>query len=633
MNSFDSYANALALQLLRKKGWTENHAFPEFAHHKVIGGADGGLILIKADGLSNDDIKNITDLCFKSLKNKVFPKAWQIVSVLFVFEMSECPLKLRKFILKQKRTDMFSVSTLKQALPGVVDLVSLEVVFKDGGLGSGTPTRLFLKKVAEDLKTGITVSEADYQAVAREEDVRSQALNKQLAATTPWGTWAIAATCIFVFICATISGGTFYTPVLLRFGAASGPLLMKGEWWRLFGATFLHIGILHIILNMYALLIIGSNMERFYGNMRFLALYAVSGLGGSLASDLLSGKVSAGASGAIFGLFGATVYLGYFYSGSLPASIRVAMKRSIPTILYNLIYGFSRTGIDNYAHIGGFLSGLLFAAVCPLLVNVESKNNSLSRTSKLGVVPTVLIFALAAAPFATEGYVMYRAAQFKGYLDGPYVTYQDPAGRYSMRYPLSMIITEKEKDRLFRLPGVEIWVSFIDLETQNLFQKETQDAFLRLLKELKKELKIDIVRNEVLEIEGRKYLNLEGTTMRNAAPMLLHKFVFIGDGQKCLRLYLRCDQGMACEDGKSVLQEMMKSLQIQQTVTAIGSKQIDPQHNDAPRQSAREEIPYASRALEKRGDLELAEPYAEKLAMPRKDLKSAIKDPSEKKSN
>ncbi|MFE9422419.1 rhomboid family intramembrane serine protease [Kitasatospora sp. NPDC006697] len=138
---------------------------------------------------------------------------------------------------------------------------------------------------------------------------------------------------------------------VLRGGARYG--VADGEYYRLLTATFLHTAPLHVASNMLALWWVGPNLERVLGRLRFLALYLVSGLAGSALVYLVSGSdaASLGASGAIFGLFGATVVL--FRAAKQPLGPVVAL------IVFNLVITFSFPGIDWRAHVGGLVAGLL----------------------------------------------------------------------------------------------------------------------------------------------------------------------------------------------------------------------------------------------------------------------------------
>lgn len=129
-----------------------------------------------------------------------------------------------------------------------------------------------------------------------------------------------------------------------------------GQYYRLFTGIFLHANLVHLIFNMYALYVIGMQLESFLGKWKYLVVYLLSGLGGSMLSIFFDTGYSVGASGAIFGLMGALLYFGYHYRVYLDSVVK---SQIIPLIILNLLIGFTTTGIDNWAHIGGLVGGIL----------------------------------------------------------------------------------------------------------------------------------------------------------------------------------------------------------------------------------------------------------------------------------
>ncbi len=137
-------------------------------------------------------------------------------------------------------------------------------------------------------------------------------------------------------------------------GALVGVLVKRGEWWRIVSGAFLHGGYLHIGLNMFALYQVGTFVEYVAGPWRMLAIYLVAMLGSGLAVTFFQADVpTVGASGAIFGLFGALVAIGL----RMGARGRALIGQTLPIIVINLIFGFSVPNISNAGHIGGLLSG------------------------------------------------------------------------------------------------------------------------------------------------------------------------------------------------------------------------------------------------------------------------------------
>jgi rhomboid protease GluP len=189
-------------------------------------------------------------------------------------------------------------------------------------------------------------------------------------------TYALLAANIAVFLLITaVSPGTQDPGALIAFGAKTNALLERGEWFRLIAPIFIHAGILHLLLNSYALWMVGMQVEKLYGSARFLLIYLLSGVGGVVGSYIgqaltpeSSDLPSVGASGAIFGLFGVLAVFGFRYRRELPPAIRRAVTAGVlPVILINLLIGFSIRFIDNSAHIGGLLTGAVLALIIPYI--------------------------------------------------------------------------------------------------------------------------------------------------------------------------------------------------------------------------------------------------------------------------
>jgi len=147
--------------------------------------------------------------------------------------------------------------------------------------------------------------------------------------------------------------------VLLYMGGNYGALVSHGQVWRLLTCAFLHGGIIHIFCNMYALYALGPQIEILFGRVKYIIIYLLSAIGGSLLSYKFSpSSLSIGASGAIFGLFGAMVVFVLKYKDKIPKKV---LNNLFGVIILNLLIGFNLQGIDNFAHIGGLLVGALVA--------------------------------------------------------------------------------------------------------------------------------------------------------------------------------------------------------------------------------------------------------------------------------
>ena len=171
----------------------------------------------------------------------------------------------------------------------------------------------------------------------------------------------IILACVVMYIILGINNGNFLTfsaTSLAIFGGNNLLLVQNGEVWRILTSAFLHVGLIHLVVNMYSLAIIGTLVDTLIGKWKFLFIYFISAIGGNLLSLVFSqaNVVSVGASGALFGLMGALLYFGYHYRLYLSEAIR---NQIIPIILINLLIGFIVPGIDNVAHIGGLIGGYL----------------------------------------------------------------------------------------------------------------------------------------------------------------------------------------------------------------------------------------------------------------------------------
>lgn len=183
--------------------------------------------------------------------------------------------------------------------------------------------------------------------------------------------------CIFIFILMTASGVHLSNPdidSLIAWGGNFRPLTLDGQYWRLVSNVFLHIGILHLLFNMYGLAFIGLMLEPIIGSVRLAIAYLITGIAASAVSvgwhELM---VSAGASGAIFGLYG--IYIALLLTNLMDKKTRDGLLPSLVVFVgYNLVYGM-REGIDNAAHLGGLVSGIVLGfSLYPTLKWPAEKN-------------------------------------------------------------------------------------------------------------------------------------------------------------------------------------------------------------------------------------------------------------------
>jgi len=210
-----------------------------------------------------------------------------------------------------------------------------------------------------------------------------------------WATYTLVGLNVLVFVAMIVAGASYDdTKQVLRWGADFGPLTLGGQWWRLLTSMFLHFGPLHLAFNMWALFNVGQVAEALFGSRAFLALYLLSGIGGSLASVLAHPLgVGGGASGAIFGVVGGVIVAAVLTrrrSGN-----ELLLGRILPSLLlfvfYNLLIGFRTEGIDNMAHLGGLGVGAALAAAVLMW-----------PAASLGRVAAAFLIALGGAAYAVR---------------------------------------------------------------------------------------------------------------------------------------------------------------------------------------------------------------------------------------
>ena len=205
---------------------------------------------------------------------------------------------------------------------------------------------------------------------------------------------------IAVFLGMALSGASLLNPsreILLRWGANWGPLSLGAQPWRMLTSNYVHIGLIHILFNMWCLWNLGQLAERVLGRLNYVVLYTFCGLAGSLASlwwHPLS--VGAGASGAIFGLAGAAIAV--FYLGHLPIAkeaLSGTMRSLLTFVGYNLFFGLT-PGIDNSAHIGGLLAGLAMgAALSKHIMVTPDVRRQWARLTWIGMAVVLLLANVA----------------------------------------------------------------------------------------------------------------------------------------------------------------------------------------------------------------------------------------------
>ena len=203
---------------------------------------------------------------------------------------------------------------------------------------------------------------------------------------------------VAVFVAMALTGVSPVSPTsveLVKWGANWGPLSLGAEPWRMLASNYVHVGFLHILLNMWCLWNLGLLAERVFDPWTYVLIYTACGLAGSLGSLWWHPmSVGAGASGAIFGLAGALIAA--LYLGHLPIP-RQAMQGTLKSLLtfagYNLFFGAVARGIDNSAHIGGLLAGLALGAILAKHLTAPPEVRDGWRRAVFVVAGVVLVLA------------------------------------------------------------------------------------------------------------------------------------------------------------------------------------------------------------------------------------------------
>ncbi len=212
-------------------------------------------------------------------------------------------------------------------------------------------------------------------------------------------TYAIIAINVLVFVLMLIDGAGIMgenSLVHIKWGANYAPLTLTGDWWRLITSTFLHFGIIHVGMNMYCLYTVGVYLEPMLGKPKYIVAYLCTGVFASLVSLWWHKEpvISAGASGAVFGMFG--LFLALLTTSLIPKQVRQSLLQSIGIfIAFNLFYGM-KGGVDNAAHVGGLVSGFVIGYLYVYCIKKEKVGQKL-----VWVIPALLLITAG----ATYGYL------------------------------------------------------------------------------------------------------------------------------------------------------------------------------------------------------------------------------------
>ena len=314
------------------------------------------------------------------------PVAWQDVTgvdLLHVQGQGQLQIQLRPGV--QRKKTMFS---------GKGDIVNVPLT----GMNPDEHDKVLDAALQRFKRQAPAVAEKMIDARIKEAEFEREFYERLLAHTpTVWSVGLITALCVLVWLANLVAGFDFMSADavdLYRWGANTASAVQAGQWWRMVTAMFLHGGILHLLLNMYALWQAGVLVARLYGNRGFLLIYFGSGIVGSALSlhyGAFNG-VSVGASGAVFGVTGALLMAVIEHRGRFPAAHSKQLITSLAIfIIYSLAYGFSKQGIDNAAHIGGLLAGLAMGWL--MEEKIDERKSAARRNAMLAVSGIVALMA------------------------------------------------------------------------------------------------------------------------------------------------------------------------------------------------------------------------------------------------
>ena len=318
------------------------------------------IIRISCNSIINEEQYKFDVFKMKHIMKQIKKKTlcWKVNALNICLDMSQ----------KVDKTDNDNIET--------ISVNSLNELKKNPEINEAFPDmKNNLRESKDELELIINVTN-DINAKTEHEN---ELFNKVFAPKKIVFTNIIVLLCVVMYIISAFISKNFFmfdVNTLVKLGANNLLLVQQGQIWRLFTCAFLHVGFIHLIVNMYSLLVIGTQVETFIGKYKMLFIYLVSIITASLLSLVFAENsiVSVGASGAIFGLMGALLYFGYHYRLYLSNAIRYQI---VPIILLNLLIGFSLSGIDNAAHIGGLIGGYL-AAMAIGIPNKSTKKDMIN---------------------------------------------------------------------------------------------------------------------------------------------------------------------------------------------------------------------------------------------------------------
>ena len=351
-------------------------------------------------------VENYSPIVLKGAKNEIwlekFDGEYKIVRLVSNYihnnEQLNMDIYRTKQIMKRikKKTMSFSINALS-IFVNLGDNVELDIVSEDNIDCANIKTTEDLKKyqfIMDEFPTitkktnfkeeGLDLFVKLTNDIGEVNKINQKQAEDLFAKKDPIITKILITINIVIFILQLVLGWD----VVANFGANYAPFVKSGKFYVLITSMFIHGNLIHLLFNMYALYIIGPQVESFYGKIKYLAIYFGSGILGALLSDIfLQNSISVGASGAIFGLLSSIVYFGYHYRAYLDTVIR---SQIMPLIIFNIFLGIVIPNIDTFCHIGGLIGGVLVSMAC----GIKYKSSKSERINGFILTTIYTIFLL-----------------------------------------------------------------------------------------------------------------------------------------------------------------------------------------------------------------------------------------------
>lgn len=332
----------------------------------------------------NKDLRQLADL-IPVLRKRLRASSFKVHNVyVFPFEHHLAHHEFDAFKKIEDKKSEFHIQTVvvkDSMLPLTVSVQGLDLE----QIGVSSSNQL-LEHVHKSVQT--TSIEDIRTKIRREEKKQEQKFKEVFNYGKPYLMYTLLLINVLMFMVLESVGSSTNPETLIKYGAKWNPAIIEGEYWRFITPMFLHIGYLHLIFNSIALFFLGGAVERIYGTSRFFWIYLFAGICGTIASFAFTPNLSAGASGAIFGCFGALLYFGLKQRNLF---FRTMGMDVIIILIINLGIGFLIPMIDNYGHIGGLIGGFLAAMMLNLPHQQFIKERLLAMTISVAAAIVLLL--------------------------------------------------------------------------------------------------------------------------------------------------------------------------------------------------------------------------------------------------